>query len=98
MVGIARWLGHIKSPGRATPALAMTVDFLPTFVSLASAGGASVSMPTDRAHDGVDLSAVLLDGSDEGHVTLFHPHGDGTGTDAVPAMRYKQYVFQCLPT
>ena len=32
MVGIARWLGHIKSPGRATPALAMAVDFLPTFV------------------------------------------------------------------
>lgn len=59
-------------------------------VSLAASAGASVAIPTDRAHDGIDLSAVLLEGSDEGHVTLFHPHSHGNGTDAVPAMRYKQ--------
>jgi len=91
MVGLARWLGHIKEPGRTTTALAMTVDFMPTFVSLAAAAGAAVVLPADRAYDGVDLTAVLLNGSNDGHTTLFHPHDHGIGIDAVPAMRYKQY-------
>jgi hypothetical protein len=69
----------------------MTVDFMPTFVALASAAGAKVSLPSDRTIDGVDLSEVLLDGSNNGHTTLFHPHGAGNSTRAVPAMRYKQY-------
>ena len=43
MVGVMRWLGHIASPGRTTPALAMTVDYLTTFLGIAG-----VDLPRDR--------------------------------------------------
>lgn len=82
MVGVARWKGRLHQPGRSTTALAQTIDFLPTFASIAG-----VALPTDRAYDGIDLSPVLLQGSDAGHTTLFHPSGNGKP----PAMRYGQY-------
>jgi arylsulfatase A-like enzyme len=88
-VGIARWRGSVAP--RVSHALAMTVDFMTTFVALA--GG---SLRTDRVYDGIDLSAVLgIDGApgddSKGHTALFHPHGSfettTSRTDMVPAMR-----------
>jgi arylsulfatase A-like enzyme len=66
-VGVARWTGKIKP--RVSNATLSTLDFFPTFLSMAG-----IESPTDRAFDGIDMSAVLLDGSEQGHVTLFHPN------------------------
>ena len=82
MVGVMRWLGHIHNPGRVTPAIAQTVDYLPTFAAIAG-----VALPSDRVYDGVDLTAVLTNGSDNGHVFMFHPHGSGD----IAAARYLNY-------
>jgi len=50
VVGVMRWLGHIEGPGRTTPALAMTVDYLTTFLGIAG-----VELPSDR----VPTAAIL---------------------------------------
>ena len=60
----------------------MTVDYLPTFMSIAG-----LAMPTDRAFDGVDLTPVLFNTSALGHTTLFHPRNGNINTSQVPAMR-----------
>jgi hypothetical protein len=52
-----------------------TLDFLPTFLSLID-----MPLPTDRAFDGIDISAVLFQGSEQGHVTLFHPNSGQKGS------------------
>ena len=54
MVGVAHWRGRI-APGQVKGALVSSLDFLPTFVSLA--GGA---LPTDRAYDGMDIAPLLV--------------------------------------
>ena len=94
VAGIARWTNHLHHPGRTSPALAMTVDFIPTFLALA--GG---RLRNDRDYDGVDLSPVLLDGDDtKGHVTLFHAHSSaGTMVDNVPAMRLGRFKARPMP-
>ena len=51
---IARWPGNIKGK-RVESSPAIMLDWFPTFMTLA--GG---EMPTDRPHDGRDISAVLL--------------------------------------
>ena len=51
---IARWPGNIKGK-RVESAPAIMMDWFPTFMALA--GG---EMPTDRPHDGRDISPVLL--------------------------------------
>jgi arylsulfatase A len=51
---IAAWPGKIAA-GSASDAVAGTIDFLPTFVTLA--GG---SVPTDRKIDGKDITPLLL--------------------------------------
>ncbi len=51
---IARWPGHIKGK-RVESSPAIMLDWFPTFMTLA--GG---EMPTDRPHDGRDISPVLL--------------------------------------
>lgn len=74
VVGVASWKGMIK-PGQVSHALVSSLDFLPTFASLAG-----VSLPSDRVYDGMDITHVLLHGATTAHETLFHPHGFG-GTD-----------------
>ena len=59
MVGVMRWLGHVKGQGRKTTAMAQTVDFMATFASIAG-----VALLSDRVYDGVDLLHVLTDASD----------------------------------
>ena len=51
---IARWPGNIKGK-RVESSPAIMLDWFPTFMTVA--GG---EMPTDRPHDGRDISAVLL--------------------------------------
>ena len=85
VVGLASWKGTIK-PGQVSHALVSSLDLLPTFANLAQ-----VSLPSDRAYDGMDISPVLLHGATEAHKTLFHPRGFGTGTQSVPAMRFGKY-------
>eukprot|EP00656_Telonema_subtile_P043815 TRINITY_DN50118_c0_g1_i1.p1 TRINITY_DN50118_c0_g1~~TRINITY_DN50118_c0_g1_i1.p1 ORF type:complete len:248 (-),score=50.60 TRINITY_DN50118_c0_g1_i1:62-805(-) len=83
-VGLAYWPGSV-APG-VSHALASSLDFFPTLASLAG-----VPMPTDRSYDGLDLSAVLLNGSDSAHHTLFHPLSGACGSGELKAMRLGQY-------
>ena len=41
-----------------------TLDFFPTFLSLVG-----IPLPTDRAFDGIDISAVLFQGSEQVYVS-----------------------------
>ena len=71
VVGVASWKGMIK-PGQVSHALVSSLDYLPTFASLAG-----VALPSDREYDGMDITNVLLHGATSAHETLFHPHGFG---------------------
>ena len=51
---LARWPGNVPA-GRTSDAVFATIDFMPTFCSLAGS-----SAPSDRRLDGVDQSALLL--------------------------------------
>ena len=84
-VGLARWPGRIEA-GRVSHATLSSMDFLPTMLALAG-----VALPSDRAYDGVDISAVLFapksvdDGGrfragGGGHATLFHPNSGAKGS------------------
>ena len=77
VVGVASWKGMIK-PGQVSRALVSSLDFLPTFASLAG-----VQLPSDRVYDGMDITHVLLHGATTAHETLFHPHGFGTGFEGM---------------
>lgn len=57
---IARWPGHIPA-GRTSDAIFATIDFLPTFASLAGC-----NVPDDRIIDGVDQTELLTGVSDAG--------------------------------
>eukprot|EP00054_Salpingoeca_dolichothecata_P035954 m.6501 g.6501 ORF g.6501 m.6501 type:complete len:315 (+) comp6095_c0_seq1:3-947(+) len=71
-VSIITWPGKIP-PGRVSAALTSTVDYFPTFAALSGK-----PLPPDRMYDGMDLSPILFDGSNDGHETLFHPNvGEG---------------------
>ena len=80
-------------PGQVSAALVSSLDYLPTFASLAG-----ISLPSDRAYDGMDISRVLLEGSSQGHETLFHPKGFGSGPSGVPAMRLGKYKAHFMTT
>ena len=66
-VGLARWLGKIEP--RVSNATVSSLDYLPTILSLVG-----IKPPSDRSYDGIDISDVLLHGSEQGHVTMFHPN------------------------
>ena len=53
--GIARWPGKIEA-GSTNASLAMSMDWMPTMLSLANA------MPADHKFDGINLSPALFDG------------------------------------
>ena len=85
--GIAWWPGKIKA-GTHSEAIVATYDIFPTVLSLAGAP----PPPPGLFIDGIDLSAVLLRGADEGHkcITFYkYPHA---ATSAEPinlaAIRY----------
>ena len=86
-VGVAHWPGKIQP--RVSDALVSTLDLLPTFLALINA-----PLPTDRVFDGMDISDVLLHGSEKGHETLFHPNSGMEGAvmgklDGVRWMNWK---------
>lgn len=62
---IAWWPGRI-APGTESDAPAITLDIMPTLLSLSGA-----KMPVDRTLDGVDLSALLLRGQPPAARPLF---------------------------
>lgn len=81
VVGLARWTNTVRPA--VSHALAGTIDFMPTFASLAG-----VPLPADRHFDGVDLSRVLLHGEDSaGHTVLYHQDGRAQ----LNAMRYGDF-------
>jgi len=63
---IMRWPGMIE-PGRETSGIAASIDLYST---LAKLGGGDV--PTDRAVDGVDISAVILKGEESPRDTFIY--------------------------
>ena len=65
-----------------------TLDFFPTFLSLVG-----IPLPSDRVFDGIDVSDVLLHGSEQGHVTLFHPNSgqQGSVNGKLDAIRWKNW-------
>lgn len=79
VLGLAYWEGTVKP--RVSPALVGSVDVVPTLLALSG-----LTLPSDRSYDGVDLSDVLIHGSDDAHEVMFHPNAYDT-----PAMRYKNY-------
>ena len=63
---IFRWPGRVPA-GRVSDAIFSTLDFLPTFATLASFG-----TPSDRIIDGVDQTDLLLGESESGARDEFH--------------------------
>jgi arylsulfatase A-like enzyme len=61
-----RWPGHVPA-GRASDAMMASIDFLPTFATLAG-----YQIPTDRIIDGVDQSELLLGKSESGARNVYH--------------------------
>ena len=57
---IVRWPGHVPA-GRVSDAIFSTLDFMPTFATLAG-----YEVPTDRIIDGVDQTELLLGRSERG--------------------------------
>jgi arylsulfatase A-like enzyme len=63
---LVRWPGHVPA-GQVSDALFATLDFLPTFGTLAG-----FAPPRDRIIDGVDQTDLLLGRSQRGARDLFH--------------------------
>ncbi|CAF3892068.1 unnamed protein product [Rotaria sp. Silwood1] len=78
---IAHWPGMIKA-GTVSNAIGSHLDMMPTIANLAG-----FTLPSNRSFDGIDLSPVLFDGSNQGHEYLFHSDHNGT----LSAVRYNQY-------
>jgi arylsulfatase G len=82
--GIVYWPGKI-SP-RVSNALVSTLDILPTVAAISGA-----KLPQNRIFDGIDISHILFDDSDEGHHFLFHPNSRSGTPGAIDTIRYKDY-------
>jgi arylsulfatase A len=63
---LARWTGVIPA-GTVNPAIATTMDLLPTFFSLAGA-----PLPDDRVLDGRDMMPVLQDQTEKHQETVYY--------------------------
>jgi arylsulfatase G len=85
---IAHWPGMIK-PGTISSAIGSNLDMMPTIAHLAG-----FNLPLNRSFDGIDLSPVLFDGSNQGHEYLFHPDQFGV-LSAVRYNQYKAYYTTC---
>ncbi|KAF4085127.1 hypothetical protein AMELA_G00113730 [Ameiurus melas] len=67
------WPGNI-SPNTTSNALLSGMDIFSTVLSLAG-----VDPPSDRHYDGIDITHILLHGSDTGHKSLMHPNSGAAG-------------------
>ncbi|XP_053540962.1 arylsulfatase G isoform X2 [Ictalurus punctatus] len=67
------WPGHI-SPNTTSNALLSGMDIFSTILSLAG-----VDPPSDRHYDGIDITHIVLHGSDTGHKSLMHPNSGAAG-------------------
>ena len=68
---IVRWPGKVTA-GKTSDALFATVDFMPTFASLAG-----FEVPNDRKIDGVDQTSLLLGTNKQGNRTNYYYQGNG---------------------
>lgn len=68
---IVRWPGKVKA-GAESDAIFATIDFLPTFATLAG-----FELPDDRVIDGVDQTDLLLGKKPEGNRDTFMYQGNG---------------------
>lgn len=84
---IVRWPGKVP-PGSVCSALATSMDLFPT---LARAAGAGHLMPTDRAIDGRDITALLEDPTAESPHEAFWYY-DGNDLAAVRSGRWKLHL------
>lgn len=80
---IARWSG-VLPVGVTTDAMAMNIDFFPTFLGLVGA-----PLPSDRIIDGRDLLGVLQEGAPSPHDFLYYFPAFGEAPDAVRDPRFK---------
>ena len=67
---LARWPDKI-APGLETNAMAMSIDFLPTFARLAGA-----ELPGELVLDGKDISDLMMGGTQSPHEVLFFYNGN----------------------
>ncbi|XP_076856532.1 arylsulfatase G isoform X2 [Brachyhypopomus gauderio] len=69
------WPGRI-SPNTSSSALLSGLDIFPTVLSIAG-----VKPPPDRRYDGIDITGILLQDSQEltGHKSLVHPNSGAAG-------------------
>jgi len=65
---IVRWPGKIPA-GRTSDAIFATIDFLPTFATLAG-----FKVPDDRPIDGIDQTDLLLGKTDKGRYDFYYEH------------------------
>ncbi|XP_068439184.1 arylsulfatase G-like isoform X1 [Clinocottus analis] len=70
---VAYWPGRIPA-NTTNSALLSGMDIFPTLLSLAE-----VTPPSDRRHDGIDATDILLHGDKTGHEFLFHPNSGAAG-------------------
>ncbi|XP_067286676.1 arylsulfatase G isoform X3 [Pseudorasbora parva] len=70
---VVTWPKKIK-PNSTSSALLSGLDIFPTILSLAG-----VKPPSDRRYDGIDITYILLNDSDEGHKSLMHPNSGAAG-------------------
>ncbi len=68
---IIRWPGRVPA-GQVSDAVFATIDFLPTFATLAG-----YDVPSDRLIDGVDQTDLLLGNNEQGKRTTFFYQGNG---------------------
>ncbi len=68
---IVRWPGKVTA-GKTSDAIFATVDFMPTFASLAG-----FDLPTDRKIDGVDQTSLLLGTNKQGNRDNYYYQGNG---------------------
>ncbi|MEM7670965.1 MAG: sulfatase-like hydrolase/transferase, partial [Pseudomonadota bacterium] len=66
---IVRWPGKVPA-GRKSDAIFASIDFLPTFATLAG-----YSVPTDRVIDGSDQTALLLGKRETGRASFYFDRG-----------------------
>jgi arylsulfatase A-like enzyme len=70
---IVRWPGKVPA-GKTSDALWATIDFLPTFLSMAG-----VESPNDRIIDGIDQTAMLTGQTNKGRDNYIYDHNTKQG-------------------
>ncbi|MCP3696098.1 MAG: sulfatase-like hydrolase/transferase, partial [Planctomycetaceae bacterium] len=84
---IVRWPGQVAAQAEST-AIFSTLDFLPTFASLAG-----FKVPTDRIIDGVDQTALLLGSKPAGNRETFVYRNNGVRQGKWKYLKAKHNVY-----